>query len=226
MMPTLREKSLVVLLFSCLTSLVSGDGHLPHNVRCSGWPDVCSQLKGIAVGPARVGTGVIIDCIDEFFKPEEQRGKKIEWTVEKWILPNNETQHNVDERGRIHLDNLTESDTGIYKCLVLATIDDRQSPSANHTTHEALIKWPLKVYTPASDALEISFIWAANGVLLLLFAGLLFINERSLKSKLPLVRRTNQPKDNRIAPTSQKTDRKNSTKYGTLDTTQCTMIQN
>jgi len=219
-----RTRSWALLL--CSISLVAGkNGYLPHNVKCTGWQKVCSHLTGVIAGPARVGTEVVIDCVNAFYKVET--GNEIRWTVEKWSLPNNQTEHYVDEAGKLHLVNVTESDTGIYQCHLLAVINDNADENNNfpeshvkNATHEALITWPLKVYTMTSDALHVSLIWVANGVLVVVFAGLLFINEKSLKGRsYPLVARPDQPlKDNRVAPTPRL--RINSTKYGTLDTTQ------
>jgi len=228
-----REQTWPWALLLCSFSFVAGkNGYLPHNVKCTGWQKVCSHLTGVIAGPARVGTEVVIDCVNAFYKVET--GNEIKWTVEKWTLPNNHTEHYVDEAGKLHLVNVTESDTGIYQCHLLAAIDDdadNNNNADNHSpdshvvktaTHEALITWPLKVYTMTSDALHVSIVWVANGVLFFVFAGLLFINEKSVKSfRSPLVTRPDQPKDNRVAPTRPSPrQRINSTKYGTLDTTQ------
>jgi len=215
------------LLF-CSISLVAGrQGHLPHNVKCTGWEKVCSQLTGVIAGPARVGTAVVIDCVNAFYK-EGIDGREVKWTVEKWGLPNNHTEHYIDEAGKLHLVNLTESDTGIYQCHLLATIDDDADNNNNfpdslakNATHAALITWPLKVYTMTSDALHVLVIWVANGVLVVVFVCLVFINEKSAKGRFPLVVRPDRPaKDNRVPTTRPPTQTTNSTKYGTLDTTQ------
>ena len=64
------------LLF-CSISLVAGrQGHLSHNVKCTGWKKVCSHLTGVIAGPARVGTAVVIDCLNAFYK-EGIDGRKV-----------------------------------------------------------------------------------------------------------------------------------------------------
>ena len=106
--------SIALLVLSSIPAGLCRNGHLPHDVACEGWLQVCRGLKGDTVGPSRVGADVVIDCLGAFATPEtddddddcdDEIGENphYAWVVEEWILATNRTRHFVDERSRLHL---------------------------------------------------------------------------------------------------------------------------
>jgi len=221
----IRRPLIFAIFLSSISFASCRNGHLPHDVKCEGWQDICANLKGDVVGPARVGSEVVIDCLDSFYKPETD-DEKVEWIVEGWKLPRNDTHHFVDDKHRLHLENVSASDSGNYSCQVVAKTKSRNgsNPSLPHSVEleadnrTASISWPLLVYTPASDSFELILIWTANAALCVLFFFLMFVNERGVKRN-PAIPPTNDQavrRDNRVSPVQA--GRRHSTRYGTLET--------
>lgn len=220
----IRRPLFLAIFLSSISLASCRNGHLPHNVKCVGWNKICANLKGDVVGPARVGSQVVIDCLDSFNKPEADY-EKVEWIVEEWKLPRNDTNHFIDDQRRLHLVNVTESGSGNYSCHVAARTKSRigSNPSFLHSlqleavNRTASISWPLVIYAPASDSFELVLIWSANAVLAVLFFFLLFVNERGLKRNpaIPPANDQSGGRDNRVSPVQA--ERRPSTKYGTLE---------